>query len=264
MYANRPAERAIVRNNGEFTAHVPSGNYVLTVIVGGATVKTEVVAIRESFGTISIHIPSQKKERPGTGIVSVARINHKVPKQAEKEYKAADKKYKAGDLDASLEHLKRATEIDPEYIEAWNNLGCRYLTKRQPADALAALQRAAAIDKQAPFIHTNMSIAHFALGNIADAEAAARTALTIDATDKKARYILGLSLVAQQEYSDETVKLLRQVEEDFPTARLALAETFARRGNVEQAKSILQNHLGSADENTRPQAEAMLAGLKDN
>jgi tetratricopeptide (TPR) repeat protein len=160
MYGNSPVERAMVRNNGEFSAYVPSGNYMVTVIVAGSPIKVENVTIRDGIGTMSIRVPNvEPKQKPGAGVISFARIKHKVPKQAEKEFKAAYKKYEAGDVDASLEHLKRATEIDSEYVEAWNNLGCRYLAKRQPAEALTALQRAAAIDKNAPFVHTNLGIA---------------------------------------------------------------------------------------------------------
>jgi tetratricopeptide (TPR) repeat protein len=262
IYGNRAVERAIIRANGEFTVYVPTGTYILTVVSGGTTVKTETVTVRDGFGSLSVEVPNlEVKQRPATGIISIARLKHKPPKQAQKEYKAAHKKYEAGDLDASLEHLKRATEIDAEYLEAWNNLGCRYLMKGQPAAALAALQRAAAIDRNAPFIHTNMSIAQLAMGYSVDAEASARAALSVDPTDKKARYLLGLSLVAQEKYSDEALKLLRQVADDFPTARIPLAETLAKRGNVEQARTILQTHLSTADQKTRPQVEAMISSL---
>jgi tetratricopeptide (TPR) repeat protein len=87
---------------------------------------------------------------PGAGVVSLARLNHKVPKKARKEYDKAQKRVEEGDLDGSLEHLKRATEIDREYLEARNNPGCRYLQKGQPEDALVAFRRALEIDKYAP------------------------------------------------------------------------------------------------------------------
>jgi Tfp pilus assembly protein PilF len=258
----RPPDRIIVEPTGEFQSYVRAGTYMLTVTAGGVVIATETVTIRNGFGMLSVGISGgDEKAVPGTGVVSVARMRHKVPKKAAKEYKAAHKKYEAGDVDASLEHLKRATEIDPDYLEAWNNLGCRYLSKRQPAEALAALERAAQIDKDAPFVHTNMAIALMALGNMARSEEAARTALSIDSRDKKARYLLGLSLVAQREFTAETVFLLRQVQDDFPNAKLALAETLARRGKVEQAKSVLKDHIQSASSDTRPKAEEMLGSL---
>jgi Flp pilus assembly protein TadD len=259
---NRPPERVIVRNTGEFDARVPSGDYTLTVVAAGSVVKNEPISLRDGFNSISVRVPSvQRGSKPGSGVISVARMRHKIPKEAKKAFKTADKKYQSGDIDGSLNELKRATEIDSEYVEAWNNLGCRYLLKGQADQALAALERAASIDKNAPFVHTNIAIALVSLGNFARAEEAARTALSVDSTDKKARYVLGMTLVGQHDYGDETLKVLRQVEEDFPLARLALAETLAKRGNIEQAKNLLKHHLSSADERTRPHAEAMLATL---
>jgi tetratricopeptide (TPR) repeat protein len=259
---NRPPERVLVRNTGEFDARVESGDYTLTVMSAGAIVKSENVSVRDALNAISIGIPNlEGGSRPGAGVISISRMRHKVPKAAEKAYKAADKKYHSKDVDGSIEDLKRATEIDGEYLEAWNNLGCRYLLKGQAREALAALERAAHIDKDAPFVHTNIAIAQISLANFVGAEQAARSALSVDSSDKKARYVLGMTLVAQQKYTDETLKVLRQVEEDFPMARLALAETLAKRGNVEQAKTILKHHLSSGDDRTRPQAEAMLASL---
>ena len=257
------SERAVVRSSGEFDARVEAGDYTLTVIAAGAIVANEHVSLRDGFSTVTIRIPSPRGgSKPGAGIVSVARMRHKVPKEAKKAFNLAEKKHRSGNIEGSLEDLKRATELDAEYLEAWNNLGCRYLAKGQTAEALAALEHAASIDKGAPFVFTNIGIAQAALRNYASAEGSTRTALSIDPTDTKARYVLGMTLVAQRKYTEETVKLLRQVEGEFPLARMALAETLAMRGNIKEAKVVLQDCLSSADEQTRPQAEAMLASLK--
>jgi tetratricopeptide (TPR) repeat protein len=264
MNAGQPPERIFVRASGDFDAQVAPGNYTVTVMSGGDVIKTELISIRDGLGVLSIRMPEVKTTpRTETGVISVARMKHKVPKDAQKEYKRAQKKFESGDIDGSLAHLKRATELDEEYLEAWNNLGCRYMMKHQFMDALVALRRAAALDKHAPFVHTNMSIAYLSMRDLPAAETAARDALSIDPSDHKGRLILGLSLVSQQKYTDEALKVLRQVEDQFPIAKLALADALARRGSVEQAKAVLQSYLtNSPDSKSRPEAEAMLSALK--
>jgi Flp pilus assembly protein TadD len=166
-------------------------------------------------------------------------MKHKVPKQAEKEYKNAHKKFTKGDIDGSLTHLKRATEIDPEYLEAWNNLGCRLMMKNQPYNGLAAFRRAVVLDPQAPLVHGNLAIAFLSIGQMSEAETAARKAISIDASDRKARLILGTSLVAQRKFTDEALTLLRQVSDEFPKARQILADVLARRGESQDTKAVV-------------------------
>jgi tetratricopeptide (TPR) repeat protein len=228
-------DRIMVRQNGDFDIHVESGTYSLVVLRDNNILSSEIVHIKEAFGSLYVRVPNaQPKSKPGTGVVSLERIKHKIVKAAQKEYETAEKRYRAGDIDGSLEHLKRATEIDPEYLEAWNNLGCRYMMKEQTSEAVSAFEKATAIDNQAPLIYTNLGLAHLRLGDIARAETAARQAVENDTTDLKARYILGLSLVLQRKFTDEAVALLRQVGNDFPNAQAALAEALARRSGFQK------------------------------
>jgi FimV-like protein len=242
---------------------MPDGTYILTVSSGGRSLKSEVVSVSDFSGPLNIQIrDDRRRQSPATGVISARRLKHKVPKEAAKAFKKAHSLFESGDMDGSLDFLKRATEVDPEYIEAWNNLGCRLMMKHQLPDALSAFQRALAIDPEAPFVHTNLGIVLMMLGKPGEAEQEARKAAAIDPTDKKARYVLGFSLYLQRQYTDETVKLLRAAAESTPNARIALAHTLSSRGEQEEARTILEKHLRSGQPEAREDAQKLLSAIK--
>jgi len=78
-----------------------------------------------------------------------------------------------------------------------------------------------------------MSIGLISLGRVVEAEAMARQAIAINPRDRKARFILGISLFAQHKYTDETVRMLRDAAEEFPNAKIVLSRAIAAAGNPE-------------------------------
>lgn len=62
----------------------------------------------------------------------------------------ADALHQAGQLPAALERYWMAVELDPEYIEAWTQLGCLYLELHEPAEAETAFERTLAIHPDQP------------------------------------------------------------------------------------------------------------------
>jgi tetratricopeptide (TPR) repeat protein len=244
---------------------VPEGAYLLTVRTSrGETLHQEMVTVRSHGGPVSIRLPEHKVERPVQGVISVARLRHKIPKQAKKAFdKSVDLREK-GDIEGSLEQLKRATELDSEYMEAFNNLGARYLQLGQSEKALAAFQRALELDPSAALVQTNIGAALMAMGQMKEAEATFRRVLENSGGQVKARYLLGLALYAQRQYTEETLDLLRRSEIDYPSARLAMAAVHANMGHTKQAEQVLYSYLSNGPEQGREQARAMLARLQQN
>jgi Flp pilus assembly protein TadD len=262
MNGTSPSIAVPVRMSGEFEAQAHDGTYTLTVSNGGRVLKTDIVTITDPSAHLIVRLAGNTDvAKPGTGVVSVARLEHKVPKKAKKEYEKAHKRLEAGDVDGSLEHLKRATEIDPEYLEAWNNLGCRYLMKKDIGLAFAAFQRALAIDAQAALVQTNMGIVLVMLGRPAEAEQATRKAVAINPANGKARNVLGFSLYLQKKYTDETIKLLTAAAVSAPKARVALAHALAERGQQDAARTILAKHLNSGQPEARAEAQQLTGSL---
>jgi len=76
------------------------------------------------------------------------------PDDAEAHFYLADALYRLGKLEAALERYLSATEHDPEYLEAWTQIGCIYAELRKFADAIEAFD--AAIEVHAPYAEAHL------------------------------------------------------------------------------------------------------------
>jgi tetratricopeptide (TPR) repeat protein len=252
-----------VGGSAEFQS-IPEGSYLLTVRdMRGESIHQEMVVVRKHAGPVSIRLPEKKVERPVSGLVSVARLKHKIPKAARKAFSRSIDLHKKGDAEGSLSYLKKATEVDPEYMEAFNNLGARYLSMGRYHEALSAFRRAMDLDPSATLVQVNAGVALMALGNLKEAETAFRRVVQLTG-EVKARYMLGLALYAQQQYTEEAVHLLNQAQNDYPSARLALAVIHANLGHTKEARKALDAYMPTAPEKGRLEAQALLAHLQQN
>jgi tetratricopeptide (TPR) repeat protein len=260
-----PAMRASVYPNGEFEVRgVREGTYFLRVVsMRGEMITNQVVSIAGYRNFVSVRLPERTSpERPVQGLISVARLQHEPAKQALKEFKKAAEAAKDGENEKAVGHLQKAIEIDPEYIEAYNNLGTRYVIAGQLEKAVAAFRKGLALDPSAAMIESNLAIALINLKEFAGAEEAARRSVDLNGTDVKGRYVLGIALYAQGKYTPEAVEQLRRAEERFPNAGLALAAILATTGKIDQARHKLEAYLEAGHTDKREQARQMLVTLK--
>jgi tetratricopeptide (TPR) repeat protein len=146
-------------------------------------------------------------------------------------------------------------------METFNNLGARYLGLGHNDKTLAALQRAVELDPDAVFVQINLGAALMATGDLKGAEKLLRRVVSRSG-EPRAKYMLGLALYAQQQYTDEALDLLNRAQADFPNARLALAAIHAKPGHEKQARQALNTYIETAPEPGKQQARAMLAGLQ--
>jgi len=197
-------ERCRVSADGEFTfQNLDAGNYMLHVLdLHGDSIHDELVALHEGF-ELSIRLDAPKREKPASGTVSAHDLAHPVPSKALKEYAAAKSATAAGDPDKAIAHFQRAVAIDPEYGEAWNDLGVAMMHKNRTAEAADCFQKAAEFQPKMPLVHINLSIAQSKLGLLDDAEASARRALALDARSQRAQQALTLSLALRQRMAPE-------------------------------------------------------------
>lgn len=242
---------------------VASGSYQLRVIGSdGSILRQEQLNVSPTTGTVVINVPYSQPNQPSGGTVSVGQLQHKVPGKARKDFAAAEKKTQSGDYSGALNLLEQAVNIDPEYVEAHNNIGCRLLNLNRPEEALAAFRRALEIDPNVPYTQGNIAAAMLFLHRPVEAEAAARAAIELDGASSKGRFLLGLALVQQSKFTLEAAQNLRKSENDFPRARLAAAAVLERLGQVNEAKQELKGYLTDGSSERRTEVQAWLARLK--
>jgi len=258
-----PLDRAYPSFDGRFEIRgVPEGQYTIQVKTPlGEPVYRDVVTIHSFDTRLSIKLPPTSKERPVSGLVSVKQLQHKPPKAARMAFDRGVKMFEKGDLARSLASLEEAVAIDPEYVQALNNLGSRYIMLGRLDEAISCLQRASTLDPNAAFIPANLAHAFLIKHQPAAAEPWARRAVALDGNDARNPYLLGVSLVLQRKYTPEAVSNLRRSDSTSPRAKLALGLALANTGSVADARKAFSSCLQSTDAPVRDEAQRMLSRL---
>lgn len=257
-------ERTIVGPQGSFEfRNVNEGDYELRILTEfGETVTQQQITVRPMNDTITIRLNLPRSERPPSGRISLARLQHKVPKKAQKEYEKAQARLQAHDIDGSLLHLQTAVSLDPDFMEAYNNLGCRYLELGRYQQAITAFRQSLKLDESVGFTHSNLALALLQVRDFSGAEISARRGLELEPDSSKAHYALGLVLYVQHKLTRETLGHLRRSEDAFPNSRIAAANVLLALGSVAEARNELTPYLSTGDPGKRKEVERWLSTLK--
>jgi len=259
-----PADPAYVTTNGQFELrNVQEGEYLVEVLQVHSRdlVYREIRHIHSHDGRISIRLPSKGRARPGSGVVSVRQLMHKPPKDARKAFQKSIDLIGKNDMQGSIAQLQKALEIDPEYVQAYNNLGVRYMMQGSIKEAVGCFRRGIEIDPDAASLHTNLAHALIINSAAAEAEPEARRAVSLNPEDAKSAYLLGLSLIMQDKFTGEAIASLRRSDHISPRARLTLGLALARTGAIADARSALSSCLETQDAPVRAEAQRILSKL---
>jgi tetratricopeptide (TPR) repeat protein len=188
----------------------------------------------------AVAVDASRVPRPGDTVSTRELL---IPSKAMKELQRSETALHSGDVRSSAQHLEKALQIYPHYLEAHNNLGSRYIELHEYEKAAAEFQKAIDLDPRIMQPFNNLSVALFLLQRYPDAEAAAHRALDLDPHNSTAQYMLGSVLATERRNPSEAMELLHQTEVEFPDSRLLLAQILVRQGDVNEAKNELRNYL---------------------
>lgn len=182
--------------------------------------------------------------------------------EARKEMEKSDKALKAGDVRGSAEHLERMLELAPDLAVGYNVLGTRYVALHEYDRAIGNFQKAATLQPRYRVAVDNITVAMCMQHRYAEAEPYARWALEIQPEAPSSKYLLGSILMTEDKTVDEATKLLRSVEDQYPRARLFLANAMVKQGKVEPAMEEIRGYLHSPKANDNGVAQEWLARLE--
>jgi tetratricopeptide (TPR) repeat protein len=74
-----------------------------------------------------VKLPRRQTTSPISGTISAAALRRHISSKAVREMARSEQKLQQGDIQSSIAHLKKAIRIQPDYMEAYNNLGTRYM-----------------------------------------------------------------------------------------------------------------------------------------
>jgi tetratricopeptide (TPR) repeat protein len=186
----------------------------------------------------------------------------RIPSKALKEFERARKAFQAGDIHTSAEHLQRALQIYPDFIDAHNALGIRFVQTGEYQKALAEHEIALSLDPRNAQTHQNLSFAFLLLNRYQEAEAEARQAMDLDPQPPAPRYFLARALIGQRHVTPEAIQMLQESENAFPNASLVLAQIHFEHGRTDQVIAALRHYLQSPpDPENKQKAECWVARL---
>jgi TPR repeat/Tetratricopeptide repeat len=263
------SDSAAVNLDGSFEFRAASaGTYELRVIApNGTVIHQEFVSITSPNQALSIRLPersSSSASRATGSTVSLQQLKHKVPASAQKAYEKGEQAASKGDLEQACTHFEEAVAIDPEFADAYNDLGAARAGLNQLREAAAQFQKAIDLVPEHPMALPNLSIVLAKMKNFHDAGEVARRALKVVPASGRIHYILAVSLLAENGNLDEVILHLERAAADVPSAHLTAAELLAQRGRSPEAIRHLEEYLATAppDDSRRSKAEARLAQLR--
>jgi Flp pilus assembly protein TadD len=154
---------------------------------------------------------------------------------------------------------RRAVGLDPDFKEAWMNLGLAVLAQRRPDEALACQREALRLDPDNADAQNNLGMAHYARGHIVEAENCFRAALRLRPDHANAMLNLGSTRQILNDVADAEAlfrhALTLGVDPGRGKSNLALA--LLEQGRPEEAERCLRDAL--ADRPNHAEARANLA-----
>jgi tetratricopeptide (TPR) repeat protein len=261
------SESAAVHPDGTFelrSAH-PGVNTLRVVAAGGAIVYEETLTISDSRQELSIRLPeSSSANRLSDGTVSIRQLTHKVPPQARKAFENGQRARNKGNTEQAAGLFREAVSIDPEFADAFNELGALDVARGNLEQAIEDYQKAIDAVPDHRLALSNLSIVLAKLHRFDEAATVARRALQFAPGSGTLRYILATSLLFVKGDSDEVLDNLNRSANEVPMAHLVAAELLVRRGQRAEAIHHIEDYLVSApsDDKHRDRAQALLAELR--
>ena len=178
--------------------------------------------------------------------VSVAMLNQKVPSAAKREFERAKHLLDQGKADESIEALRSAINIYPDYLMAHNDLGAQLLEQGKLDQAAAELKVATVIDPQAFNPQLNLGIVLFKQGNFNEALPPLEKASSIAPTLPAPHLYLGMVAmkVSNMERAERELLTAHQLGgPKFSIALVHLGQLYMKEGKREKAREAFESYL---------------------
>ena len=226
------------------------GLYTVIVFLPGRGEVRRTVAVTPSHadekGRVEVTIPFQPS---GSEIEAAATVSAKalaVPKAAQAEYRKAQKKLGRRDTQGAIEHLKRAVEIAPGYVSAWNELGTIAYREQRYEDAERYFRTALEHEPGAYSPTVNLGGVLLTLKRYKEALKYNQYAVRVRPGEALPNSQLGLNwaYLGDEDKALEYLKKAKQIDPNhFSQPQLMLAKLYARRGEAKRALEELEDFL---------------------
>ena len=163
-------------------------------------------------------------------------------KSAEQQFREGMSLVGRNEIDAGINQLRKAVELNPFHSQAYFNLGVAYGIKGKEAEATEAFKKVIEIDPGYAPAHNNLGALYARAGKLNEAINEYKEALTLAPNYADAYGNLGAVLARQGalEPAIEALKIAIKLNPNHLGARTSLAEVYTRKGMKAQAAEELK------------------------
>lgn len=189
-------------------------------------------------------VPNASSSVPGTlstlinGLQNLPASKSDEANRLESDYQSRMNSY---DQAGAANSLKRAVELDPNFIRAWIKLSVLYMMQRKSDDAASALQKAITSDPKSVLVRKFYAVMLVDLHRNQAASEAWRDVLQLAPDDLDANTALAGLLMADRRYA-EALPYLETAAKIVPSpqAKIRLGSTYLKAGETEKGAAILE------------------------
>lgn len=239
--------------------------YTITVESDGQSYATTVERFRGLWDAyIPVHLKplSEPRTPPSPLTVSASRLGHQPPAEALNFYLQAMRAIENKKPEQAAKRLRRAVELDPGYVDAYNELA---MGEKKYAEAESFLRRALAKDPEAPHPLLNLGITLDYLGRYADAVEPLQKLLQLRPQWLAPHAYLGIALLETDQVTEAEPHLQQATRADPREQALAylyLGKLYAQTGERDQAIAAWTSYLEKdPDSPNATRVRALLAEL---
>lgn len=238
-------------SQGRFTLQSlsPDTYYTLTVESDERTYATTTVSF---LATLHLYLPIHLNPLPKPAstatepTVSTSALAHQPSKEAVELFKEGHAAREKKQFEKAADKFRRAIELDPLYVEAYNDLAGLEMDKKNYAQAESLLRQALEKDSNSPTVLLNLGISLTYLGRYAEAIEPLRRALRLRPQWLAPDAYLGLALLETDQIAEAEQHLVRATaagSREEAIAYLYLGKLYAQSGEVEKAVSAWNQYL---------------------
>lgn len=241
----------ITDSSGHFHfAHLQPGTYTVAVFIPGRGESRSTMEVgpgtadEQGRVDLQIHVDDAKLAPDEHNVVSMRELS--VPNRALKEYRLAAERLGKRDVEGATLHLKRATEIAPQFSGAWNNLGTIAYQTRDFTAAEQDFRKALLADPNSFEALVNLGGVLVTLNKLDEAWKYNVYAVVKRPNDALANSQLGMVYFGMGDQKLAEKHLLAAEKLDpahFSHPQLLLAEIYLRQEKRAEAADQLQNFL---------------------
>jgi tetratricopeptide (TPR) repeat protein len=225
---------------------LPAGSYGVSVEESGYDPAWTSVQVNGDSVKVVLRLkPSKFSQGAGNNfMVSVKEL--KIPSKARDEYKKGLERLAKNDIAGSLSHLAKATEVAPDYYEAYYHLGVVEAKLGHGDEAMRAFHRAIELTGG------HYAWAEFGVGFLLcqegkpeEAEAIIRKGLELDESSPEGHVVLGMALLKlnRPEEAEKNAREALLRKPNFAEAYLVLSDAYALRQDYRAQLEGLDTYL---------------------